>query len=61
MVINTRQNWTVGATVKVGFLTLRVVAVEAVKDGWPDIYTMESVDGRRAYQFIPHNGLTRIR
>lgn len=72
MIRNTRQNWTVGEVVKVGFMKLRVLSVEAVKDGLPDIYTLESVnatpDGqrgqaqfsRRLYQFIPHNGLTRI-
>jgi len=59
-ITNTRQNWTPGATVKVGFLTLRVLSVEAVIDGLPDIYTLESLDGRKHYEFIPHNGLTRI-
>jgi len=29
-------------------------------DGLPDIYTMESINGTRRYEFIPHNGLTRL-
>ncbi len=53
-------SWQVGAIVKVGFLKLRVLHVDAIKDGLPDIYTLESLDGKRAYEFIPHNGLTRI-
>jgi hypothetical protein len=60
MISNSKQNWSIGNIVKVGFLKLRVVGVRAVKDGLPDIYNMESVDGQRKYEFIPHSGLTRI-
>jgi hypothetical protein len=60
MIVNSRQRWTVGATVKVGFLTLRVIGARAEYDGMPDIYTLESLDGTRRYEFIPHNGLNRI-
>lgn len=60
MIKHTQQNWAVGQVVKVGFLTLRVVGVEAIKDGLPDIYTLESLSGLRRYEFIPHNGLTRL-
>jgi len=59
-ITRSKQNWSIGATVKVGFLTLRVISVEAVKDWLPDIYTLESLDGSKTYEFIPHNGLTRI-
>lgn len=45
MVKHTRQNWSVGSV---------------VKDGLPDIYTLESLDGAKMYQFIPHNGLVRL-
>lgn len=55
-----RQSWQTGAVVRVGFLTLRVLDVRAVKDGLPDIYTLESLDGTRRYEFIPHNGLSRL-
>lgn len=60
MITRTKQDWTIGATVRVGFLTLRVISMRAVRDGLPDIYTLASLDGRRQYEFIPHVGLTRI-
>lgn len=60
MVNNSRQNWTPGSTVKVGFMTLRIVSARAVKDGLPDIYVLESLDSTKWYEFIPHNGLRRI-
>jgi hypothetical protein len=60
MVNRTRQNWSVGSVVKVGFMSLRILGVRAVKDGLPDIYTLESLDGAKRYEFIPHNGLVRL-
>jgi hypothetical protein len=54
------KNWEIGAVVKIGFMTLRVVSVEVIKDGLPDIYHLESLDGSKRYEFIPHNGLRRI-
>ena len=54
------NEWIPGSVVKVGFLSLRVVDCRAVKDGMPDIYTLVSLDGSKSYEFIPHNGLTRI-
>lgn len=54
------KSWEVGATVKVGFLSLRVLSVRAEKDYLPDIYTLESLDGLKRYEFIPHHGLNRI-
>lgn len=60
MIQRSKQKWEVGAVVKVGFLTLRVLGVRAVKDWMPDIYDLESLDGSRRYEFIPHNGLTRV-
>lgn len=56
----TGNQWVAGAIVKVGFLQLRVVSARAERDYLPDIYTLESLDGTRRYEFIPHNGLTRI-
>ena len=53
------DSWMPGAIVKVGFLKLRVKRFTAVKDGLPDIYQLESLDGVRQYDFIPHNGLCR--
>ena len=59
MITNSTQTWSVGQVVKVGFLRLKVESVRAVKDGMPDIYTLTSPQGK-CYEFIPHNGLTRI-
>ena len=62
--INTQRSknksWNVGDVVKVGFMTLRVLGVRAEVDYLPDIYTLESLDGSKRYEFIPHNGLNRI-
>jgi len=60
MITKTKQNWNIGCVVKVGFLTLKVTGIEQVKDNLPDIYKLESLDGTKSYEFIPHNGLTRI-
>jgi hypothetical protein len=59
-IIHSKQDWTPGQLVNVGFLRLRMVRVEAVFDGKPDIYTLESLDGSKRYEFIPHMGITRI-
>ena len=60
MIQHSKQDWTIGSIVKVGFLKLRVTGVKAIKDGLPDIYSLTSLDGLKYYEFIPHNGLTRI-
>ena len=61
MITNSKQNWTTGATVKVGFLTLRVVrAIATPGDFKPDEYILESLKGDKFYSFVPHNGLERI-
>jgi hypothetical protein len=54
------NNWSIGAIVNIGFMkNLKVVAIQAIKDSMPDIYTLESINGTR-YEFIPHNGLHKI-
>jgi hypothetical protein len=60
MITNSKQKWEIGETVRVGFLRLTVYGVRQVKDGLPDIYTLVSLDGNKVYEFVPHNGLTRI-
>ena len=62
MITRSRQDWSVGATVKVGGLQLRVVGVksglwESWNHGMPDIYELESLDGSKRYECTPHNGL----
>jgi hypothetical protein len=59
MITKSKQNWTVGATVKVGFLSLTVVAVVATPgDFKPDAYVLSSKTA--FYEFVPHNGLNKI-
>ncbi len=60
MAINSKQDWSIGAIVKVGFCTLRVTGMRSVVDGLPDIYSLESLKGDKQYEFIPHNGLVRL-
>ncbi len=60
MINNSKQDWSIGQTVKVGFLQLIVQSVRAERDGLPDIYTLRSKTSANIYEFIPHNGLHRI-
>ena len=55
-----KNDWKVGSEVKVGFMKLRVTGSRAEYDFMPDIYELESLDGVKKYEFIPHNGLHRI-
>jgi hypothetical protein len=59
MITKTKQDWSIGKTVKVGFLNLKVTGIRAEKDWLPDIYEMEDCKERK-YEFVPHNGLSRI-
>jgi hypothetical protein len=59
MIQNTKQNWEPGQNVKVGFLTLQVVAkIPTPGDYMPDAYALKSGNGT-FYRFVPHNGLAR--
>ena len=54
------QDWTPGAIVKVGFLTLMVTGVELTPGDYrPDRYLLQHANGNR-YAFTPHFGLERI-
>ncbi len=56
-----KQNWSIGATVKVGFLTLVIVGKRPTPGDYrPDVWLMQSADGSRRYEFTPHLGLVRI-
>lgn len=55
MITNSKQVWQVGETVKVGFLTLRITAIEA------DVYLLTNKTGSKKYRFVPHLGIQRIR
>ena len=60
MITKSKQDWTVGQTVKVGFLAnLQVVAVIATPgDFAPDAYILSR--NEQFYSFVPHNGLSKI-
>lgn len=60
MIKTSKQNWNIGQVVKVGFMTLRITGIRAIKDYMPDIYDLESLDGKITYEFIPHNGLHKV-
>lgn len=60
MIKNSKQEWKIGNVVKVGFMQLRVIGARAEYDFLPDIYSLESIDGTKKYEFIPHNGLQRV-
>ena len=63
MITNSKQSWQVGETVKVGFLTLRVIRREPTPgDYLPDAYILCGLGANAAkqYRFVPHNGLERL-
>ncbi len=61
MIKNTRQDWTPGATVKVGFLSLVVVAaIPTPGDYAPDAYILKNAAGTKLYHFVPHNGIEAV-
>lgn len=61
MIRNSKQNWTVGQTVKVGFLSLIVrAAIATPGDSYPDAYILVNHAGDKLYRFVPHNGVERI-
>lgn len=57
---NSKQDWSVGKTVKVGFMTLKIVGIRAEKDSLPDIYELVNEKNGNKYEFIPHNGLVAM-
>lgn len=60
MITKTKQNWAPGQTVKVGFLSLIVVAAVPTPGDWlPDAYALQNAAGTAFYRFVPHNGLSR--
>jgi hypothetical protein len=59
MITNTKQNWQVGSNVKVGFMSLVVLAkVPTPGDWFPDAYVLSN--GKSLYKFVPHNGLNKM-
>jgi len=58
MISNSTQTWEVGESVKVGFLSLRILAKVATPGDYaPDAYVMCNKAGDKFYRFVPHKGL----
>lgn len=58
MITRTKQDWTPGSTVKIGFMALEVVAcIPTPGDDAPDAYRMWNPKTGKKYTFVPHNGL----
>jgi hypothetical protein len=56
-----KQDWSPGSVVKVGFMTLTVMAIIPTPGDWlPDKYQLLDTRNGRWYEFTPHNGLERI-
>lgn len=56
-----KQNWSVGETVKVGFITdLEVIKkIPTPGDFRPDEYVLRHRTSNRFYRFTPHYGIER--
>lgn len=59
MITNTKQSWTKGQSVKVGFMTLEVVGDISSSHYMPDAYLLKSSKGV-FYSFTPYNGLSKL-
>ena len=60
MINNSKQTWSIGSSVKVGFLNLVVTGIIPTPGDYkPDVYELVSAKGIK-YQFIPHYGLERL-
>ena len=56
-----KQDFSIGSTVKVGFMTLVVKAkIPTPGDFKPDAYIMANAAGTQLYKFVPHNGCEKI-
>ena len=63
MITRTKQNWSVGEIVKVGFMKLCVTAIELTPGDYkPDAYILCGLGDKasKQYRFVPHYGLEAI-
>lgn len=61
MITKSKQNWTTGQTVKVGFLSLMVVqCIPTPGDYAPDAYILINQAQTQLYKFVPHNGVEKL-
>jgi hypothetical protein len=59
MISRSKQNWTIGNQVKVGFLTLTIKAAHETPGDFPPDACLLERNGE-LYEFVPHNGLTAL-
>lgn len=57
-----KQEWAIGETVQVGFLSLRIIGSKIATPGnyAADEWPMENLGGTRFYRMVPHRGLFRV-
>lgn len=61
MIKSGKQNWAIGQTVKVGFMSLVVrAAITTPGDALPDVYYLTNQAGTKCYEFTPHNGCRSV-
>lgn len=61
MITNSKQNWAIGQTVKLGFMRAVVRAIiETPGDSGPDMYLVSNEAGTKIYSFTPHNGIEQL-
>ena len=59
MITRSKQVWQIGEQVKVGFMSLRVMARQATPGDYkPDAYILANARADKFYRFGPHNGCT---
>lgn len=58
-----KQTWTIGSTVRVGFLQLKVLSnpIITLNNGKPNEFALSNLEGNKFYRFTPHNGLFRAK
>lgn len=60
MINRSKRNWEPGSAIKVGFLSLVVLAAVPSPGDWlPDQYLLRNAKGEH-YAFVPHNGCFKI-
>lgn len=58
MITKSKQIWAIGEMVKVGFMSLRVMAAQATPGDYkPDAYILANAKADKFYRFVPHNGI----
>ena len=58
MITTSKQIWAVGEMVKVGFMSLRVMATQATPGDYkPDAYVLANAKADKFYRFVPHHGI----